>query len=104
MGRVGAPERAAGKKLLTTVIDKIKAAVPHGLEELAQLGRTLHRRRDDILAWFTIPAPRTAIHRRVNGRLEHLRGIALGFRNLINYRLRSLLEAGGFRPLIHSPS
>jgi type I restriction-modification system DNA methylase subunit len=40
------------------------------------------------------------MHRRVNGRLEHLRGIALRFRNLINYRLRSLLEAGGFRPLI----
>jgi hypothetical protein len=28
----------------------------------------------------------------------------LGFRNLINYRLRPLLEAGGFRPLIHSLS
>jgi hypothetical protein len=41
-------------------------------------------------------------HRRVNGRLEHLRGIALGFRNLTNYRIRSLLEAGGFRPLTHS--
>ena len=40
----------------------------------------------------------------INGRLEHLRGIALGFRNLVNYRLRSLLEAGGFRPLIHSLS
>ena len=42
--------------------------------------------------------------RGTNGRLEHLRGIALGFRNLVNYRLRSLLEAGGFRPLIHSLS
>ena len=38
----------------------------------------------------------------INGRLEHLRGIALGFRNLTNYRIRSLLEAGGFRPLTHS--
>ena len=35
---------------------------------------------------------------------ERLRGIALGFRNIVNYRLRSLLEAGGFRPLIHSLS
>lgn len=35
-----------------------------------------------------------------SGRLEHLRCIALGFRNLVDYRLRSLLEVGGFRPLI----
>jgi hypothetical protein len=46
--------------------------------------------------------PHLTTHRRVNGRLEHLRGIALGFRNLTNYRIRSLLEAGGFRPLTHS--
>ena len=31
----------------------------------------------------------------VNGRLEHLRGSALGFRNLTNYITRSLLETGG---------
>lgn len=30
-----------------------------------------------------------------NGRLEHLRGIALGFRNLTNYIARSLLETAG---------
>ena len=30
--------------------------------------------------------------------LEHLRGSALGFRNLTNYIARSLLETGGFRP------
>ena len=34
----------------------------------------------------------------INGRLEHLRGSALGFRNLTNYIARSLLETGGFRP------
>ena len=34
-------------------------------------------------------------------RLEHLRGSALGFRNLTNYIARSLLEAGGFRPHLH---
>jgi len=37
----------------------------------------------------------------VNGRLEHLRGSALGFRNLTNYIARSLLETGGFRPRLH---
>ncbi len=93
-----------GKKLLTSVIDRIKTAVPAGLEELAQLGRTLEKRRDDILAWFDHPGSSNGPTEAINGRLEHLRGIALGFRNLVNYRLRSLLEAGGFRPLIHSLS
>jgi hypothetical protein len=37
----------------------------------------------------------------INGRLEHLRGSALGFRNLTNYIARSLLETGGFRPHLH---
>ncbi|NMX12593.1 transposase, partial [Mobiluncus mulieris] len=37
----------------------------------------------------------------INGRLEHLRGTALGFRNLINYRIRALLETGGFKNQLH---
>ncbi|WP_286672157.1 transposase [Mycolicibacter heraklionensis] len=31
----------------------------------------------------------------INGRLEHLRGIALGFRNLNHYILRSLIASRG---------
>ena len=96
--------RATGKQLLTTVIDRIRHGLPTGLGELAQLGRTLHARRHDILAWFDHPGSSNGPTEAINGRLEHLRGIALGFRNLINYRLRSLLEAGGFRPLVHSLS
>ena len=34
----------------------------------------------------------------LSGRIEHLRGSALGFRNLTNNVARCLLEAGGFRP------
>ena len=98
------PDRRTGRQLLTRVIDRIKTAVPEALAELAQLGRTLHARRDDILAWFDHPGSSNGPTEAINGRLEHLRGIALGFRNLTNYRLRSLLEAGGFRPLIHSLS
>ena len=67
--------------------------VPTGLDELAQLGRTLHRRRDDVLAYFDHHAsngPTEAI----NGRLEALRRNALGFRNLTHYRIRSLLHCG----------
>ncbi|MEK6467560.1 hypothetical protein WG925_27820, partial [Pseudonocardia carboxydivorans] len=37
------------------------------------------------------------------GRFKHLRGSALGFRNLTNYIARSLLETGGFRPQLLHP-
>jgi hypothetical protein len=56
------------------------------LKELAQLGRTLHRHRHDILAFFDHHAsngPTEAI----NGRLKALRRNAPGFRNVIHYRL-----------------
>lgn len=50
---------------------------------------------EDVLAYFE--RARTKIT--LNGRLEHLRGLALGFRNLIpHYIARALLEAGGLRP------
>jgi len=98
------PDKRNGKRTLSRLIDTLKQGVPAGLAELAQLGRTLNRRRDDILAWFDHPGSSNGPTEAINGRLEHLRGIALGFRNLVNYRLRSLLETGGFRPLIHDLS
>jgi transposase len=85
--------RQRGKTLLATVIDRLRSGLPAGLEELGTLGRTLYRRRDDVLAYFDHRAsngPTEAI----NGRLEALRRNALGFRNLINYRIRSLLHCG----------
>jgi len=39
----------------------------------------------------------------INGRLEHLRGSAIGFRNLTHCIARSLSEAGGFRLLAINP-
>ena len=86
-------DRHRGKTTLAAVIDRLSSGLPAGLEELATLGRTLHRRRDDVLAYFDHRAsngPTEAI----NGRLEALRRNALGFRNLINYRIRSLLHCG----------
>ena len=72
------------------------------LTELRTLGRTLKRPATHILAYFDRPwhqqRPTEAMQ---NGRLEHLRGSALDFRNLTHYIARSLLEAGGFRPQLH---
>jgi transposase len=93
------PDRRRGKIMMTTIIDALRSGVPDALEELAQLGRTLWRRRADVLAYFDHHAsngPTEAI----NGRLEALRRNALGFRNLTHYRLRSLLHCGNLVQLI----
>ena len=55
----------------------------------------------DIPAYFHRPGTSNGPTEAINGRLEHLRGSALGFRNLTNYIARSLLEADGFRPGLH---
>ena len=95
------PTRAEGKKAMTKLIDALASAVPADLVEVAKLGRTLTKRRDDILAFFDHTGTSNGPTEAINGRLEHLRGTALGFRNLTHYIARSLLEAGGFRPQLH---
>ena len=65
------------------------------------LGRTLKRRAGDILAYFDHPHTSNGPTEAINGRLEHLRGIAQGFINHRNYRLRCLLHSGGFQHLLH---
>lgn len=79
----------------------MKATSPSWFTELRKLAYTLDRRRQDILAYFDHPGTSNGPTEAINGRLEHLRGSALGFRNLMHDIARSLLEAGGFRPLLH---
>jgi transposase len=94
-------DRAKGRRLMTTLIDSVSQGVPDALTEIITLGRTLKKRAADILAYFDRPGTSNGPTEAINGRLEHLRGSALGFRNLTNYIARSLLEAGGFRPRLH---
>lgn len=91
-----------GRRRLRELIDVVKATTPAWFVELRKLGHTLDRRRVDILAYFDHPRTSNGPTEAINGRLEHLRGSALGFRNLAHYIARSLLESGGFRPLLHS--
>ena len=91
------PDRKLGKFLMHSVIDSLTTSVPTLLVELRRLGRTLKQRAADILAFFDRPGTSNGPTEAINGRLEHLRGSALGFRNLTNYIARSLLETGGFR-------
>ena len=94
-------DRAAGQRTMSTLIDALNDAVPVELTELITLGRTRKRRAVDVLAYFTRPGTSNGPTEAINGRLEHLRGSALGFRNLTNYIARSLLETGGSRPRLH---
>ena len=91
-----------GKALMEAEINTLTSMrVPRGLTELITLGRTLKRRATDILAYFDHPHTTGGPTEAINGRLEHLRGSALGFRNLTHYIARCLLETGGFRPQLH---
>ncbi len=97
----GHPKKSEGKKLMDRIINTLRKGLPKGLEELAQLGRTLWRRREDVLAYFDIGASNGPVEA-INGRLEHLRGIALGFRNLNHYILRSLIHSGQLQGRINA--
>jgi transposase len=95
------PDRRTGRTELAATIAVISKDVPPDLSELITLGRTLKRRAADVLAYFDRPGTSNGPTEAINGRLEHLRGTALGFRNLTNYIARALLDTGGFRPRLH---
>ena len=96
------PDRDQGRELMQRADRRRSAAAsPAALTELITLGRTLKKRAADVLAYFDRPGTSNGPTEAINGRLEHLRGSALGFRNLTNYIARSLLETGGFRPRLH---
>jgi len=104
IGAYREPDRAKGKRLMSSLIAALSHGVPAALTELRTLGRTLKKRAEDVLAYFDRPGTSNGPTEAINGRLEHLRGSALGFRNLANYIARSLLETGGFRPRLHPHS
>jgi transposase len=98
------PDRGTGRAAMTALIDSLSSGVPGALTEVITLGRTLKKRAGDVLAYFDRPGTSNGPTEAINGRLEHLRGSALGFRNLTNYIARCLLETGGFRPRLHPQS
>src|SRR5699024_1871606 len=96
------PNRAQAKQELVAVIDSITTGRSNQLTALQRLGRPLQRRADDILAYFDHARTSNGPTEAINGRIEHLRGTALGFRNILHYITRALLDTGGFRNQIHS--
>lgn len=96
-------DRRKGKNMMKELIESmaVKGSAPN-CPELLTLGRTLKRRMSDVLAFFDWSNSANGPTEAINGRLETLRGIALGFRNQENYKTRSLIHAGGFRQTIHN--
>ena len=77
-------DKTKGKQMMQAVIDAVTTGVPAALVEIRRLGRTLKQRAADVLAFFDRPGTSNGPTEAINGRLEHLRGSALGFRNLTN--------------------
>lgn len=78
---------------MQAVIGSVTSGVPAALIEIRRLGRTLKQRAADILAFFDRPGTSNGPTEAINGRLEHLRGTALGFRNLSPQRRAPVLVA-----------
>ncbi|MSS85076.1 transposase [Actinomycetaceae bacterium WB03_NA08] len=92
------PNRRKGREKLASIIDALdKTNTKRGIPELRTLKNTLKKRRNNILAYFTHPGSSNGPTEAINSRLEHLRGITLGFRNLDNYIKRSLPHTGGIK-------
>ena len=84
---------------MQTDIDRLSdTGVPRSLTEIVTPGRTLKHRSGDILAYFDHPHTSNGPTEAINGHLEHLRGSALGFRNLTHSINRTLLKNGEFKP------
>ena len=79
------PDRRKGRAVMSQLIESLSADVPTALTEIITLGRTLKKRAVDVLAYFDRPGTSNGPTEAINGRLEHLRGSALGFRNLTHY-------------------
>ncbi len=82
---------------MAKLVESVSQGVPSALSEIIMLGRTLKKRATAVPAYFEHPGTSTGPTEAINGRLAHLRGSALGFRNRTNYIARSLLDTGGFR-------
>ena len=73
----------------TLSLRRLRARATELLLELGADGaderREEAKRAADVLAYFDRPGTSNGPTEGINGRLEHLRGSALGFRNLTNY-------------------
>ncbi|WP_427008333.1 ISL3 family transposase [Pseudarthrobacter sp. H2] len=84
-----------GKHTLQKLLDKYTSSP---IPEIKRLIGTLTRWKTEISAYFDTAGASNGPTEAINGVIETTTRIARGFRNFINYRIRSLLAAGGYRP------
>jgi transposase len=76
--KTAAADEKGAKQMMQAVIEAITKGVPAALTEIRKLGRTMKQRATDILAYFNRPGTSNGPTEAINGRLDHLRGSALG--------------------------
>jgi len=86
------PNLAEAKALAENLLASLPSCP---IPEIARLGRTLRRWKDQFLAYFTTDRANNGGTEAINGIIETHRRIARGFRNPGNYRLRMILVGGG---------
>jgi transposase len=95
-------DKAKGKAMMQALITE---AGPGRSEEVHRAGRAGADGEEAVVGHPGLlldrPGASNGPTEAINGRLEHLCGSALGFRNLTNYIARSLLESEGSRPRLH---
>lgn len=64
-------DKRAGNLAMFKCLKRIRTFLPAGLEELAQLGRSLWKRRSGILAYFDVGVSNGPVEA-INGLLERL--------------------------------
>ena len=99
----GPPARRSppGTRIDGQADNSISSGAPKSPTEIITPGRTLKNRAVDAPVYFDRSGASNGPTEAINGRLEHLRGSALGFRNLTDYIARALLETDGLRPRLH---
>lgn len=76
------PDKHVGTQQLQAVIVALHSDAPAPLVELRRFGRPLTQRAADVLPSLDRPGTSNGPTEAINSRHEHLRGSALGFRNL----------------------
>ncbi|WP_080754123.1 transposase [Bifidobacterium animalis] len=94
-------DRRRGERMMRELIDDLTGPGRYkGCRELASLGRVLKRRMRDILALFRHPRSSNGPTEAINGRLETLRGNAMGFANTTSYIQRCLIHSSQLKDIL----
>jgi hypothetical protein len=99
-------DRRHGRDLMVKLIESVGQGVPKALSEVITLGRRLKKRAADVLAYFDRPGTSNGPTEAINGRLEHLRGSALGKSPETRFKIANdkPAESGRTRTLSVSPA